>query len=102
MHGLNLTVPEDAQALVKPWHEREDPTRFAESGVDDQVCRVASFTEVDIRTLLTQTLACADHHTHSLHGECPPALPALEDRHVHLPVRELLRIRRVLISTPRP
>ena len=37
VHGLNLTVPEDAQALIKPWDEREDTERFAESGVDDQV-----------------------------------------------------------------
>ena len=37
VHGLNLTVPEDAQALIKPWDEREDTEHFAESGVDDQV-----------------------------------------------------------------
>ena len=37
VHGLNLTVPEDAQALIKPWDERDDTSRFAESGVDDQV-----------------------------------------------------------------
>ncbi len=37
VHGLNLTVPEDAQALIKPWDEREDTQHFAESGVDDQV-----------------------------------------------------------------
>lgn len=37
MHGLNLTVPEDAQAVIKPWDERNDTTKSAESGVDDQV-----------------------------------------------------------------
>ena len=37
MHGLNLTVPEDAQAIVKPWDDREDTSKWAESGVDDQV-----------------------------------------------------------------
>ncbi len=40
MHGLNLTVPEDAQNIIKPWDEREDTAQFAESGVDDQVLRV--------------------------------------------------------------
>ncbi|KAF9653487.1 DUF1000-domain-containing protein [Thelephora ganbajun] len=37
VHGLNLTVPEDAKAIIKPWDEREDTTRYADSNVDDQV-----------------------------------------------------------------
>lgn len=37
VHGLNLAVPEQAKAIVKPWHEREDTGEFADSGVDDQV-----------------------------------------------------------------
>ncbi|KAG5642077.1 hypothetical protein DXG03_003630 [Asterophora parasitica] len=37
VHGLNLAVPEDAQAVIKPWDERDDTTKFADSGVDDQV-----------------------------------------------------------------
>jgi hypothetical protein len=37
VHGLNLTVPEDARAVIKPWNERDDTEFFAESGVDDQV-----------------------------------------------------------------
>ncbi|KAG6812465.1 hypothetical protein H0H92_002730 [Tricholoma furcatifolium] len=37
VYGLNLAVPEDARAVIKPWDEREDTTAFAESGVDDQV-----------------------------------------------------------------
>ena len=39
MHGLNLTVPEDARAVIKPWDKRNDTDTFAESNVDDQVCR---------------------------------------------------------------
>ena len=35
VHGLNLSVPEDAKELIKPWAEREDTDRYAESGVDD-------------------------------------------------------------------
>ncbi|KAL0960059.1 hypothetical protein HGRIS_011707 [Hohenbuehelia grisea] len=37
VHGLNLAVPEDAQAIIKPWDQREDTSKFADSGVDDQV-----------------------------------------------------------------
>lgn len=37
MHGLNLTVPEDAKETIKPWDERETTEKFAESNVDDQV-----------------------------------------------------------------
>ena len=37
MHGLNLTVPEDAKETIKPWDERESTDKFAESNVDDQV-----------------------------------------------------------------
>lgn len=37
VHGLNLTVPEDAPAVIKPWHERNDTTVSANSAVDDQV-----------------------------------------------------------------
>ncbi|KAF8843906.1 DUF1000-domain-containing protein [Paxillus ammoniavirescens] len=37
VHGLNLVVPEQAKALIKPWSEREDTTQFADSGVDDQM-----------------------------------------------------------------
>jgi hypothetical protein len=35
--GLNISVPEDAKEVIKPWDERESMERFAESGVDDQV-----------------------------------------------------------------
>jgi hypothetical protein len=35
---LNLAVPEDAKALIKPWEDRESTDRYADSGVDDQVC----------------------------------------------------------------
>lgn len=37
VHGLNLTVPEDARNVIKPWNEREDTSKYADSGVDDQV-----------------------------------------------------------------
>lgn len=37
VYGLNLSVPEDAKAIIKPWDEREQTDKFAESGVDDQV-----------------------------------------------------------------
>jgi len=45
VHGLNLTVPEDAKAIIKPWDEREDTTKYAESNVDDQVVVHIPFTQ---------------------------------------------------------
>jgi hypothetical protein len=35
--GLNLTVPEDAKELIKPWNDRESVDKWVDSGVDDQV-----------------------------------------------------------------
>ncbi|KAH9941741.1 PITH domain-containing protein [Epithele typhae] len=56
VHGLNLTVPEDAQALIKSWDEREDTSHFAESGVDDQIIIHVPFTQnVRLRSLLLKT-----------------------------------------------
>ncbi|KAI0325180.1 DUF1000-domain-containing protein [Cubamyces sp. BRFM 1775] len=53
VHGLNLTVPEDAQNIIKPWNEREDTSKFAESGVDDQVIIHIPFTQnVRLRSIL--------------------------------------------------
>ncbi|KAI1794449.1 galactose-binding domain-like protein [Ganoderma leucocontextum] len=53
VHGLNLTVPEDAQALIKPWDERDDTSKFAESGVDDQIIIHVPFTQnVRVRSVL--------------------------------------------------
>jgi len=37
VHGLNLTVPEDAKETIKPWDERESTEKFAQSNVDDQL-----------------------------------------------------------------
>jgi len=53
VHGLNLTVPEDAQAVIKPWDERNDTSVYAESGVDDQIIIHVPFTEnVRVRSIL--------------------------------------------------
>ena len=38
VNGLNLTVPEDAKELIKPWDKRETTDKFVDSGVDDQAC----------------------------------------------------------------
>jgi len=45
VHGLNLTVPEDAKAIIKPWDSREDTTAYADSNVDDQVVIHIPFAE---------------------------------------------------------
>ncbi|KAL7277257.1 hypothetical protein ACG7TL_009110 [Trametes sanguinea] len=53
VHGLNLTVPEDARNIIKPWNEREDTSKYADSGVDDQVIIHVPFTEnVRLRSIL--------------------------------------------------
>ncbi|KAL5523076.1 hypothetical protein ACEPAF_1343 [Sanghuangporus sanghuang] len=53
VHGLNLSVPEDAKALIKPWDEREDTTRYADSGVDDQmVIHIPFIQNVRVRSIL--------------------------------------------------
>jgi len=64
VHGLNLSVPEDARAIIKPWDQREDDI-YAESGVDDQVVFHIPFTQrVRIRSILLKTgrgEACPSH-----------------------------------------
>jgi hypothetical protein len=40
VHGLNLTVPEDAKETIKPWDERDSTDKFADSNVDDQVRKI--------------------------------------------------------------
>ncbi|KAG9313532.1 galactose-binding domain-like protein [Chiua virens] len=45
VHGLNLAVPEQAKALIKPWSDRDDTTQFAESGVDDQMIIHVPFSQ---------------------------------------------------------
>ncbi|KAH7923443.1 DUF1000-domain-containing protein [Leucogyrophana mollusca] len=53
VHGLNLTIPEDAKAVIKPWNERDDTSKFAESGVDDQTIIYVPFTQnVRIKSIL--------------------------------------------------
>lgn len=47
MHGLNLTVPEDAKETIKPWDERETTEKFAESNVDDQVRQNIRFNPLE-------------------------------------------------------
>ncbi|EIW78487.1 DUF1000-domain-containing protein [Coniophora puteana RWD-64-598 SS2] len=53
VHGLNLTVPEDAKAIIKPWNERDDTTRYIESSVDDEVIIHVPFTQsVRVKAIL--------------------------------------------------
>ncbi|TFK38012.1 galactose-binding domain-like protein [Crucibulum laeve] len=53
VHGLNLSVPEDAKEIIKPWDARDDNSKFAESGVDDQLIIHIPFTQnVRVKSLL--------------------------------------------------
>ncbi|PVF93669.1 DUF1000-domain-containing protein [Serendipita vermifera] len=53
VNGLNLTVPEDARELIKPWDMREDTGKYVDSGVDDQLIINVPFTQnVRLKSLL--------------------------------------------------
>ncbi|KAG5635714.1 hypothetical protein H0H81_010339 [Sphagnurus paluster] len=53
VHGLNLAVPEDAREVIKPWDQRDDTEKFADSGVDDQIIIHIPFTQnVRIKSML--------------------------------------------------
>ena len=53
MHGLNLVIPEAAKTVIKPWADREDDERHADSNVDDQLIIHVPFMErVRIRSIL--------------------------------------------------
>ena len=46
-------MPEDAQAVIKAWNEREDTTRYVDSGVDDQLVIHVPFSQrVRLRSVL--------------------------------------------------
>lgn len=64
VHGLNLAIPEQAKAVIKPWSEREDTTVYADSGVDDQVSCVSG----ERFTLINDDFS-ADDHTCALRTE---------------------------------
>jgi len=50
--GVNISVPEDAKELIKPWHERESMVKFAESNVDDQlIIHIPFIEQVRIRSI---------------------------------------------------
>lgn len=62
--GSNLTVPEDAREVIKPWDQRESVEKSVESGVDDQVM-------LDTDTLANElTHAHIAHHTHPICAKC--------------------------------
>jgi hypothetical protein len=52
VHGLNLTVPEDAKEIIKSWDGRDDNSKYLDSSVDDQVCFCISPTHDFLSDLL--------------------------------------------------
>lgn len=51
--GLNLSDPAQAKLPIKPWDERGDTERYAESGVDDQFVITVPFTcSVRVKSIL--------------------------------------------------
>lgn len=63
--GLNLTVPEDAKELFKPWNERESVDKWVDSGVDDQVRRLFELCVPDV-----PLSSVSAHHTCPLYPKC--------------------------------
>lgn len=81
--GLNLTVPEDAKEVIKPWNERESLDKCADSGVDDQVCRSYALTESNKITSLPSASA---NHTRTIHPKCEDTECFVEIRSAQLPL----------------
>ncbi|KAF9544263.1 DUF1000-domain-containing protein [Agrocybe pediades] len=53
VYGLNLSVPEDAKEVIKPWDERDDTTKYLDSNVDDQLIIHIPFSQnVRVKSLL--------------------------------------------------
>jgi hypothetical protein len=66
VHGLNLSVPEDAKEVIKPWDERDSVERYCETGVDDEVSHKVHFVcQLRIEYFLNQ--GCID----IAHITCP-------------------------------
>jgi hypothetical protein len=76
VHGLNLTVPENAKDVIKPWDQREDTTVYAESSVDDQVN--------------------LSHPTITLNTIC--LLLLLPQLIIHVPFNQNVRIRSIILK----
>ncbi|KAF8697241.1 hypothetical protein AX14_001420 [Amanita brunnescens Koide BX004] len=56
IHGLNLSVPETARDVIKPWDARDSTDKYAESNVDDQLIIHIPFLEsVRIKSILIKT-----------------------------------------------
>ncbi|CEL57487.1 PITH domain-containing protein CG6153 OS=Drosophila melanogaster GN=CG6153 PE=2 SV=1 [Rhizoctonia solani AG-1 IB] len=56
VHGLNLSVPEDAKEVIKPWDERDSVERYCETGVDDELILHVPFSRnVRVRSILIKT-----------------------------------------------
>lgn len=56
IHGLNLSVPETARDVIKPWDARDSTDAYAQSNVDDQLIIHIPFIEsVRIKSILIKT-----------------------------------------------
>lgn len=76
VHGLNLSVPEDARSIIKPWDQREDDDRYAESGVDDQVW----ISPAKITHNLNESLGGLPH---TLHTKSQNQIYLAQNRYIH-------------------
>ncbi|KAG8744714.1 hypothetical protein FRC10_009628, partial [Ceratobasidium sp. 414] len=56
VHGLNLSVPENAKEVIKPWDERDSMEKWCETNVDDELILHVPFSRnVRVRSILLKT-----------------------------------------------
>ncbi|QRV76071.1 PITH domain-containing protein [Ceratobasidium sp. AG-Ba] len=56
VHGLNLSVPENAKEVIKPWDERDSTEKWCETNVDDELILHVPFSRnVRVRSILLKT-----------------------------------------------
>ncbi|KAG8679112.1 hypothetical protein FRC09_019249 [Ceratobasidium sp. 395] len=56
VHGLNLSIPENAKEVIKPWDERDDIEKYCETNVDDELILHIPFSRnVRVRSILLKT-----------------------------------------------
>ena len=85
VYGLNLSVPEDAKAIIKPWDQREDTSQFIDSGVDDQVrVLVVEAGSILIPDTAPDHMYGLGYRTHPLLAERSDSFDDIETRWVRI------------------
>jgi hypothetical protein len=78
--GLNISVPEHAREVIKPWDQRESLEKLVESAVDDQV-----------------RVSCLSKQTNINHLDARPSALHTFQLIIHVPFTQNVRIRSILL-----